>query len=272
MWSCPVCRLALQEPQSNGRKTSLVCPAGHCYDIAREGYVNLLLANRKNSQEPGDSKEMIAARARVHSAGLYQPLASALQEQLGLLNTVPSRVLDLGCGEGFYSAAIQQALPDARVCGIDIAKPAVRLAAKKYSDVAFAVASAFDVPLPDSSVDLVVSVFAPLDQTEVMRLLSPGGVYLKITPAPRHLWELRCLLYDEAKPHDVESQLREGFELINARELAYTLQLTGETLRDLTAMTPYAHRGQRERRHKLEELEELDLQMCFDISVQRVLN
>lgn len=266
MWSCPICRQALEKGE---QAISLTCAAGHCYDVAREGYVNLLLVNRKHSQEPGDSKEMIAARSRVHAAGLYQRLAMALQEQLTALDKVPSQVLDLGCGEGFYSAAIQQVLPDAQVMGIDIAKPAVKLAAKRCPGGSFAVASAFDVPLPDSSLDLVTSVFAPVDEAELLRLLVPGGIYLKVTPAPRHLWELRGLLYEQPTPHKVESQLVEGFESLIETDLEYPLQLNGETLRDLVAMTPYAHKGQREGREKLDSLEGLALQMCFSISVQR---
>lgn len=271
MWSCPVCREALNPEQKTERGTSLACSAGHCYDVAREGYVNLLLANRKHSQEPGDSKQMIAARNRVHTAGLYQRLADALQEQIGALECVPTRVLDLGCGEGFYSAAIQQVLPAAQVLGVDIAKPAVKLAAKRCPSAAFAVASAFDIPLSDSSLDLVASVFAPLDQKELLRVLASGGFYLKVTPAPRHLWELRCLLYDEPMPHAVESQLLEGFESLSAVDLSYSVQLEGEMFRDLVAMTPYAHRGQREGRDKLDSIEELELQMSFSISVQRNL-
>jgi 23S rRNA (guanine745-N1)-methyltransferase len=271
MWRCPVCRQALREGAIGEQGASLACSAGHCYDVAREGYVNLLLANRKHSQQPGDNKEMITARSRVHNAGLYQRLAVALQEQLGGLEKQPSQVLDLGCGEGYYSAAIQQVLPAARVFGIDIAKPAVKLAAKRCPNGAFAVASAFDVPLQDSSLDLVVSVFAPLDAHELLRLLAPGGIYLKVTPAPRHLWELRCLLYEQPKPHQVDSQLVEGFESLIATDLNYTLQLDGATLRDLVAMTPYAHKGGREAHDKLGRLEELGLQMCFSISVQRYL-
>jgi len=263
MWSCPVCR----EPLINQHEKSLICSGGHCYDLAREGYVNLLLANRKHSQEPGDSKEMIAARNRVHNADLYAPLATALKEYLGGLEIQPTRILDMGCGEGYYSAALQQALPAAQLFGIDIAKPAVKLAARRCPSGAFAVASAFDVPLPDASIDLVVSIFAPLDKGELLRLMVPGGIYLKVTPAPRHLWELRCLLYEEPKPHEVESQLVEGFESIAEFDCAYTLNLEGETLRDLVAMTPYAHKGQREAREKLDRLEELELQMCFDISI-----
>jgi 23S rRNA (guanine745-N1)-methyltransferase len=239
--------------------------------MAREGYVNLLLVNNKHSQQPGDSKEMIAARARVHDAGLYQRLAVALQERLAALEFEPARVLDLGCGDGYYAAALGQVLPHAKVFGIDIAKPAVKLAARRCPAGEFAVASAFHVPLPDASIDLVVSVFAPVDAGELSRLLVPGGIYLKVTPAPRHLWGLRSLLYDQPRPHRVESQPGDGFQLLAANDVEYELQLDGTTLRDLVAMTPYAHKGPRKGRDRLLKLEQITLQMCFSISLQRYL-
>lgn len=266
MWTCPLCREGLLAAE---QEKSLVCSAGHCYDVAKEGYVNLILANRKRSVQPGDSKEMISARGRVHEAGLYQPLASAIQEQLAALESPPSQVLDLGCGEGYYSAAIQQALPGATIFGIDVAKPAVKSAAKNCPQGNFAVASVIDVPLVDSSIDLVTSVFAPVDAPQVSRLLKPEGIYLKITPASRHLWELRCLLYNLPRPHQRESQLLPGFESVVETDLHYTRALSGELLRDLVAMTPYAYAGERENHEKLEALEGLTLQMSFDISVQR---
>lgn len=271
MWHCPLCRKVLQANRIAGQNASLSCDQGHCYDIAKEGYVNLLPPNRKHSQNPGDSPEMIAARARVHDAGLFQSLAEALQEQVACLDCPPSKILDLGCGEGFYGAALQRELPAARLMGIDIAKQAVRLAARRYSSGAFAVASAFDVPLADSNLDLILSVFAPVDPQEVSRLLAPSGIYLKVTPASQHLWELRQFLYDDAKPHPMDSQLLEGFEVLTAADLQYTRDLDGETLRDLVAMTPYAHRGAREGRDELAGLDALTVQMSFNISVQRRL-
>lgn len=265
MWICPLCRQGLQ-PAADEK--SLVCTDGHCYDVAREGYVNLLLANRKRSVQPGDSKEMVAARVRVHEAGIYQPLAGGIQAQLADLESSPNQVLDLGCGEGYYSLAMQQALPSSEIFGIDIAKPAVKSAAKICSRGNFAVASAFDVPLADSSLDLVVSVFAPIDERELSRLLKPGGFYMKVTPAPQHLWELRSLLYKLPRPHRRESQLLTGFESLVETELEYTRAISGEQLRDLVAMTPYAYAGEREKHEELNLLEGLTVQLCFDISVQ----
>jgi len=265
MWLCPVCHEELIATQS----AVLQCPAGHSYDRAREGYVNLLLANRKRSQQPGDDKAMISARRRVHDAGLYRTLADAISQVLQDCGQRPAVALDLGCGEGFYTAAIAGSLPAATLCGVDIAKPAVKLAARRCREAEFAVASAFDVPLADSSIGLVTSIFAPLHPQEIVRLLEPGGLYLKVTPAAQHLWELRCLLYDSPVPHQQDSELLEGFEVLAESQLDYSVQISGDLLRDLVAMTPYAHRGQREHRDKLDQQQKLSIQMSFCLSLQR---
>ena len=265
MWTCPHCREAL----ALDTERSLVCNSGHRFDLAREGYVNLLSVNRKRSKEPGDSAEMIAARGRVHEAGLYQPLAAAMAELIVASGQEPGSALDLGCGEGYYSLALLEAFPEIELYGVDIAKSAVRLAARRCKAGRFAVASAFDVPLADTSLDLVQSVFAPVDNSELRRLLRPDGLYLKVVPAPRHLWELRCLLYDEPRPHADQLPCPTGFELLGRQTLEYRLTLDRELLRDLVAMTPYAHKGQREHRRRLEELDRLDLQMAFTLEVMR---
>lgn len=267
MWNCPHCREMLAPDK--GR--SLACASGHRFDLAREGYVNLLPANRKRSRAPGDSVEMIAARGRIHDAELYRPLATALVEELRASTTGIETALDLGCGEAYYSQALLQAFPGLRLYGIDISKSAVRLAARRCRAGHFAVASAFDVPLPDASLDLVVSVFAPTDDTELQRLLDPGGLYLKVVPAPQHLWELRCLLYDEPRPHPQEQGCPPGFELLEQRLLEYPLTVDAGLLGDLVAMTPYAHRGGRAQRERLEKLEVLSLQMAFSLGVMRRL-
>ena len=265
MWICPHCRNPLQPDAER----SLACSSGHRFDIAREGYVNLLPANRKRSKEPGDSGEMIAARDRIHRTGLYQPLAAAIVEQAVATGQAPGEILDLGCGEGYYSLAMMDAFPGAERYGIDIAKSAVRLAARRDKTGHFAVASAVDVPLSRGSVGLVLSVFAPADDAELLRVLRPGGLYLKVVPAPRHLWALRCLLYDQPRAHAEELHCPSGLEIVNREALDYPLELDSELLHDLVAMTPYAHKGQREHRGRLEELNRLQVQMSFTIAVMR---
>lgn len=265
MWSCPHCRQVLQ--QTPGGKT-LVCENGHSFDRAREGYVNLLPANRKRSREPGDDPRMIDARRRVHESGAYQRLADALVEQLTSL-LVGGAILDLGCGEGYYSAAMASALPGARVCGIDISRAAVRLAARRHSVVSFAVASAYQIPLPDASLDAVVRIFAPSDDAEVIRVLRPGQYYLEISPAPGHLWQLRERLYDKPRAHPEARVPIAGMQVLRQQVLEYELPLSPALLDDIIGMTPYAHRGHREKRESLRRDRLKALTMAFSLHLYR---
>ncbi len=264
-WCCPLCREPLQREGN-----SLQCAARHCFDYAREGYVNLLPAQRKRSREPGDSREMIDARRRVHGASLYQPLVDAIVAALRPLLAEGDSVLDLGCGEGYYSQGLLAASLPIDLFGLDIAKAAVRLAAKACPAGEFAVASAFDVPLPARSMSAVVSVFAPASDAELARLLRPGGHYLKVAPGANHLWELRQLLYSSPRPHEQSPGCPAGLEVIALTPVTFTLDLQGQLLQDLVAMTPYAYGGQRENKARLAELDSLQCQADFALTLCRL--
>lgn len=262
MWTCPVC----QQPLSGC--SVLQCDNGHSFDRAREGYVNLLPANKKRSLEPGDNATMIAARRRVHETGVYQPLAESMATLLAdtaALGAGP--LLDLGCGEGYYAGYLAEHFPAVSILGVDMAKSAVRLAAKRYPGVEFAVASAFAVPLAAGSVGGVVSVFAPAAHEELQRVLPAGGVYLKVTPAPMHLWSLREALYASPRPHAEEAVLVPGFSLASTNTVSFTLSADQALLADIVTMTPFAYRGQREKRLLLLQRKSAQLEMMFTLSL-----
>lgn len=157
---CPLCGGALTEA-----RTGLRCPGGHCFDRAKEGYVNLLPVNRKHSKSPGDDKGMVAARRAFLEKGWYAPLREALCELAQEAAGDAPVVLDAGCGEGYYTAGIRDALLAAGktpiVAGIDISKFSLQKAAKKYPGIEFAVASAYRLPVAAESVDLLLNVFSP---------------------------------------------------------------------------------------------------------------
>ncbi len=225
----------------------------------------MLPTNHKRSAQPGDSKAMLSARRRVLDSGLYQPLAEQLAASLGELDAIET-ALDLGCGEGYYTQALSQALPMASVAGIDISKEAVRMASKRYTQIEFAVASAFAAPLADTSRQLLLSIFAPLAEQELLRLLPTGGYYLKVTPGARHLWALRKHLYEQPQPHEVASPPPGNLQSVNRWELEYTVPVAGTLLQDLIAMTPYAHTA---RRSALECIETLQVEMAFQLDLFR---
>ena len=152
---CPVCGKPLTFDDKSAR-----CPKGHSFDrAARGGYIHLLRQHRRGSADPGDSAEMCQARTRFLSGGWYAPLRAQVAALAGACS--PADVLDAGCGEGWYTQAVLDALPGARLAGIDLSRYALRHAGRTCPGADFAIASLFDLPLADQSVDLVLHLFAP---------------------------------------------------------------------------------------------------------------
>jgi len=225
------------------------CDNGHRFDRAREGYVNLLIAGQRRSREPGDSKEMVAARRRFLATGPYQRLTTTLAWVVARAAvaarehgaTVPV-LLDVGCGDGHHTRAVASAA-DGIVCGIDVAKPAVAAAAKAHGGAWYAVASAADLPLAPASVDVVLNVFGPIVPAELARVLHAGGTAVVAHPGPRHLAELRRLVYAQPQLHEVKDPLRGATALFTRTgriSVTFPFVTTDpRALHDLFTMTPY---------------------------------
>ncbi len=269
LFLCPVCRQRLLREES-----SYLCTAGHRYDIAAAGYVHLLLANQKHSPIPGDNLEMAAARHRFLSGGWYAPLKDALSEAALACLPDGGALLDSGCGEGYYTAGMARALSDAgrnpRVAGIDISKFSMRRAGNRSREIEFAVASAYHLPLADGSVVTLVFCFSPLALEVFQRVVRPGGYFLYVVPAPRHLWELKQAVYDT--PYENEEKLTpyEGFSYCNVRRVEQTVTLpNSRTIRDLFGMTPYLWKTSADGIQRLNALETLTVQTAFDLHLFR---
>ena len=268
LFRCPLCA----SPLTRTEKT-YACPRGHSFDRSREGYVHLLPANQKHSKAPGDDKEMAAARNRFLSAGYYVHLREAL-EQLALQYAGDTpRVLDSGCGEGYYTAGIHDALAAAgrsvTMAGVDISKFCLRWAAKRTKNVEFAVASAYHLPVADGQVNLLVNCFSPLAAEEFYRVLVPGGVFLYVVPAADHLWELKEVLYDKPYLNPEEAIPYEGFDYLDIVKAERVITPHGQDLADLFRMTPYYWKTPKEGGERLSALEELTVRANFRVHVFR---
>src|ERR1022692_52882 len=239
-WCCPVCRECLDLSEHGSR---WACPAGHSFDVAREGYVNLLLAGQRRSRQPGDSTEMVNARRRFLATGAYDPLSAAVAQAVA--GERPCVVLDIGCGEGHYTRAIAAttAVAATTVLGVDIAKAAVAAAARAHPGGWYAVASAADLPLQEAAIDVAVNVFGPIAAAELARVVRPGGAVVTAHPGAAHLEGLRSLVYPQARPHEVKPPLRaasEWFTQTSSMLITFDVAATDVAdLRDLFAMTPY---------------------------------
>ena len=219
---------------------------------------------------------MVAARRAFLEGGWYAPLREALCALAVQLAPQPAAVLDAGCGEGYYTQGVYEALARAgkspRMAGIDISKFSLQKAARRSRDISFAVASAYRLPVADRAVDLVLDVFSPLAIDEFRRVLRPGGYFLYVVPAAGHLWEMKQVLYDVPYPNEERATPYEGFAYKQIIPVDFPLHLTSQAdMQALFGMTPYAWKTPRTGRERLAGLTKLDCQAAFRIHVfQRI--
>ncbi len=246
---CPLCGGAFRE---HGR--SLFCAQNHTFDIARQGYVNLIPGGVRTARFPGDDSKMVQARRRFLAAGHFQPLADAVVGLLveyidGYANFDETAVLDIGCGEGYYLDQIQNRLADqtTRACfyGVDLSKEAVRLAAAKHKQARFLVADInHNIPFANQSVKLLINFFAPRNPAEFARISSPNGWLLVVIPQPDHLHALRAayglLAIETNKQQHLLDKTAAYFELGKQQICQFPLSLTPEDLQNLLQMMPGA--------------------------------
>ncbi|MGC3427142.1 putative RNA methyltransferase [Pseudomonas aeruginosa] len=248
MLICPLCSAALGEVD-NG----VACPAEHRFDRARQGYLNLLPVQHKKSLDPGDNAAMVEARRQFLGAGHYAPLARRLAELAA--ERAPRRWLDIGCGEGYYSARLGEALAGAEGYALDISREAVKRACRRAPQLSWLVASMARLPLADASCELIASVFSPIDWNEAVRILSPGGGVLRLGPASAHLLELRQRLYDDVRDYADDKHLAglpAQLRLRHTETLEFRLALDSYDAREnLLAMTPHGWRVNPERRARI---------------------
>lgn len=253
---CPVCGGSLS-PRGN----AVSCAKGHSFDVAREGYLNLL-RSQKSGDRMGDSKDSARSRRDFLDRGYYRPLRDALT---ALFAEKRGNVLDICCGEGYYTAALAEN-PALAVYGFDLSKEMVRLAAKRGGATCF-VANLASIPVADGSFDYATHLFAPFHEREFSRILKSGGTLYSVVPGRRHLWALKERLYDDPYPNDEELPATETLKLNGTRKIAAEITLrSAQDIEAVFRMTPYCYHTSRADRDKLNGLTSLTTQIEFVVA------
>lgn len=268
--ACPLDGAPLQRHDNAWR-----CPDGHHFDVASQGHVHLLPVQHKRSRDPGDSKEMVAARRRFLNAGHYQPIAEAVARATlaNLPPATPASCLDAGCGEGYY---LRQLAKEAEsrgqplaVLGLDISKWAVLAAAKQDKEPTWVVGTNARLPVLDGTLDRVLCLFGFPVYAEFARALKPGGQLVQVDAGPDHLRELREIIYPTLKPpRPSANEAPPGFTALPDETLRFPLQLNSqEEIADLLSMTPHLFRAGPEGRARVAAL--TTLAMTVEVKITR---
>ena len=273
---CPVCDAPL-----TWSTRSATCPQDHTFDIARTGYLNLLLPNKKHSREPGDSPGMLRSRRAFLQAGFYDRVASAVNS--AVVDVLSGRehvnVADFGCGEGFFLAGLKRDLDRAAIrphgwFGVDISRTGIRMATTYDRDVRWVVASLHESPFLPQSLDVVLSMCAPIAAADLRRVLRHDGALVTVTPGPGHLDALRALIYPSVVPHVPTPALLAGdthFTLAGSSRVRYPIALNSQDdISRLLAMTPYYWNISRETKALVDACPRLDVTVDMYVSVFQV--
>ena len=235
-FACPICQenLTLVE-------TSLKCCNRHSFDLAKFGYVNLA---PQIKQSANYDKENFQNRQQILEAGFYQAILEAVSDLLASSKTATT-ILDIGCGEGFYSCKLQESHPDNTFYAFDISKDSVQIAAKSEPNwaVNWFVGDLARLPIKDASMDILLDIFSPANYGEFRRVLSKDGILIKIIPTENHLKEIRQKVQDQLtnkdySNQDIKEHFQEHFTILSNQTASLTKTITPDQLQALLSMTP----------------------------------
>jgi 23S rRNA (guanine745-N1)-methyltransferase len=268
---CPYCKSSLYK----SKEKTYICENNHCFDIAKQGYLNLLPVNQKKTKDPGDNQMMIAARRFFLELGFYDPLIENIKNLItDKLSFVTKDIIafDAGCGEGYYSEKALNNLPglETKILGTDISKYAVKNAANKYKNNFYFVSSIYNLPIANTSIDLILSVFSPIMVEEFKRILSKQGYVIIVSPASNHLREIADLIYDTFRPHtsNIIEKMTSLFKHDITKRISFKIDIkSAEALLSLLKMTPYYWSTGIERLENITNKNELSVTCDFNVDI-----
>ena len=235
-FACPICQENLTLLES-----SLKCNNRHSFDLAKFGYVNLA---PQIKQSANYDKENFQNRQQILEAGFYQAILEVVSDLLSNSKNAKT-ILDIGCGEGFYSRKLQERHPDKTFYAFDISKDSVQIAAKSEPNwaVNWFVGDLARLPITDASMDILLDIFSPANYGEFRRVLSKDGILIKVIPTKNHLKEIRQKVQDQLtnkdySNQDIKNHFQEHFTILSSQTASLTKPITTEQLQALLSMTP----------------------------------
>lgn len=250
---CPVCKNKLFKVNN-----SYKCDNNHNFDIAKQGYINL---NLHNSQNTGDNQEMIEARKNFLNKGYY----SFLLDKINSLLNKDDKLIDLACGEGYYTSRF---IAEDKI-GVDLSKQGLKIASKNDSNTTYLLNSIFHNPLQDKCADKVITIFAPIAKEEIVRLLNNDGAFILVRPDEKHLYELKQAIYEKPYLNEIENIRIDGMYLDNEFKIASSATLNNEDINNLFMMTPYYNTTSPTDKDKLKNINSLNITFSFIIDVYK---
>lgn len=235
-FACPICQENLTLLETNFK-----CCNRHSFDLAKFGYVNLV---PQIKQSANYDKENFQNRQQILEAGFYQAILDAVSDLLASSKTTTT-ILDIGCGEGFYSRKLQESHSEKTFYAFDISKDSVQIAAKSEPNwaVNWFVGDLARLPIKDANMDILLDIFSPANYGEFRRVLSKDGILIKVIPTENHLKEIRQRVQDqltnkEYSNQDIKEHFQEHFTILSSQTASLTKTITAEQLQALLSMTP----------------------------------
>lgn len=244
LFRCPICKTKMDVCDYK----DIICLNGHCFDIARTGYINFLLKPIKTEYD----KELFRSRNIISTSGFFDPVLECVSDiilqHIENSNVKSIKILDAGCGEGSHLGKVINNLRDRTTAdlqgtGIDISKEGILMASKGYFDIVWCVADLANLPFMDRQFDVILNVLSPSNYDEFDRVLKDDGILIKVVPGSNYLIELRNVFYDENDKQAYSNEkviehFNNNFKLLNKQDILYTKIMDKDTLAHLMRMTP----------------------------------
>ncbi len=249
MLICPICHEKLIK-----ENRTYHCVNQHSFDCAKQGYVNL---SRKQTKNHGDNALMVKARSEFLKKDYYDFMRRFVETKLS-----GNSFVDAGCGQGYYTSVFGKHFVESY--GIDLSKDAILYASRQDKHTQYVVDSLFSMPFEDESIDCVTSVFVPLGQNEIFRILKPSGTWIVVGPGPRHVWELKEILYETPYENKMP-KLIDGYKAISQDIISQKSMV--EDVWSLLEMTPYRYKTSYDALERVKQLERLEVTFEFVVTV-----